>query len=231
MSTGSPPAAGRGVDDDELSVGPGGAPHRHGNPRRRLVVRPGDDVHRRIGLGFGCAAGIGLDDDRVADERVLGDGRGELGAELAVGQVQRPLVDEAEGGGVPEGGGPAVAEHHLVAVGNREQLPQPGADPADQVLDGRLPVRRAEQLGARGHQRLQLFGPDLRRSAPEPAVGGFEGVGNRQLISHAVKPSEGVPGGSNRPPSRRLSKHSNRLWHLCDTSGTVGHEAPECKPY
>ena len=108
-----------------------GAAHRHGDTGRGLVVRPGDDVDRRIGLGFRCAAGIGLDDDRVADERVLGDRRGELGAELAVGQVQRALVDQAEGGGVPERGGPAVAEHHLVSVGHREQLAQPGANPAD----------------------------------------------------------------------------------------------------
>ena len=39
--------------------------------------------------------------------------------ELAVGQVQRALADEAGGRGVPERGRAAVAEHDLVAVGER----------------------------------------------------------------------------------------------------------------
>ena len=39
-------------------------------------------------------------------------------------QVQRPLADQAARGRVPERGRAAVAEHDLVAVGQREQLPQ-----------------------------------------------------------------------------------------------------------
>ena len=49
---------------------------------------------------------------------------GELGRELAERQVLAAPLDEAEGGDVPEAGGAAVAEHHLVAVGEREQLAQ-----------------------------------------------------------------------------------------------------------
>ena len=59
-----------------------------------------------------------------------GDG-GELGGELAEHEVLGPPLDEAERGGVPERGAAAVAEQHLVAVGEREQVGEAGADATD----------------------------------------------------------------------------------------------------
>jgi hypothetical protein len=162
--------------------------HRDRDTRRRFVVCPGDQVDRRIRQRLGSAAGIGLDDDGVADERVLDDARGELGTELAIGQVQRALVDEPERRGVPERRRTTVAEDDLVTVGQREQLAQPVADAADEVLDRRLPVRRAEQVNG-GGQRLQLFRPYLGRPATEASVVGLEVGGNCQF-GHAVKSSD-----------------------------------------
>ena len=73
-------------------------------------MRPADEIDGRVGDRHRCAARIGGNDDRVTDERVgLGD-RSELGAEFAVGQVQRLLADEAECGRIPERSGSAVAE-------------------------------------------------------------------------------------------------------------------------
>ena len=61
---------------------------RYRDTGRGLVVGPRDHVDRRVALRFGRAARVGLHDDRVADEGVLGDRGRELGAELAVAQVQ-----------------------------------------------------------------------------------------------------------------------------------------------
>src|SRR5262249_54755547 len=160
-------------DDDQRVVGAGGAPHRHGNAGRGLVVRPCDDVDRRIRARRRGAAGFGLVDDRVADERVLVDGGGELRAELAVREVQGGRVHGSEGRGVPERGRAAVAEHDLVAVGEREQLAKTVTYAADQVLHRGLAVRRAEQAGRGGGQRLQLLGSHLRRSGSETSVAGL----------------------------------------------------------
>ena len=117
------------------------------------------------------------------------DGR-ELGAEFAVAQVQRPLVDQPERRGIPERRRPAVAQHHLVAVGHREELAQPVAHPADQIFHRRLPVRRAEKRGGAGGKSLQLFGSDLRRAGSKASVAGFDVVGDRELVSHAHQVSD-----------------------------------------
>ena len=143
-------------------------------------MRPCHHVDGRIGLRFWRAAGVGLHDDRVADERVGGDRGGELGAELAERQVQRALVDEAERGGVPEGRRPAVAEDHLVPVGHREELPHAVAHLADEVLHRRLPVRRAEEV-TKLHQCLQLLGAHLGRAGSEASVLGLEFGGNHEV--------------------------------------------------
>ena len=48
--------------------------HRHRDAGRGLVVCPRDDVDGRDPTAAsGALPAIGLDDDRVADERVLGD--------------------------------------------------------------------------------------------------------------------------------------------------------------
>ena len=185
------------------SASPAGPLDRHGDARRGLVVGPRDHVDRGIGLRFGCAAGIGLDDDRVADERVRGDRGGELGAELAEGQVQRALVDESERRGVPERGRAAVAEDDLVAVGQREQLADAVADAADEVLHRRLAVRRAEQV-AGVDECLQLLGAHLRRTGAEAAVLGLEFGGNRR-VRPCAQPNDAGQLVRMRAPSRVMA--------------------------
>ena len=140
---------------------------------------PGDHVGSRVGAfhrrrRIGCVPGRRLDHDRVGQERrALRAGR-ELRGELAVAQVQRALAHDPGGGGIPEGGGAAVAEHHLVAVGQREQLPQAGADAPDQLLDRLLPVRGSHQRRTLAGEVRQLLGTQPRRTRSEPAVGGLE---------------------------------------------------------
>ena len=80
-------------------------------------MRPGENVGGRIRDRVGRVAGVRLDQDRIVEEW-RGSGRlGELLRELAVGQVQGALADQPCGGGLPEGRRAAVAENHLVAVG------------------------------------------------------------------------------------------------------------------
>ena len=89
---------------------------------------------------------------------------GELRRELAEHQVLAALLDQAERGGVPEDRRAAVAEHDLPAVGQSEQLGQPGAHGADEALHRRLAVRRADRPSAGGDERVDLLGADLRRA-------------------------------------------------------------------
>ena len=144
---------------------------------RRLVVRPGEDVGGRIRDRCGRAAGIGLHDDRVAEERRSGADRRELLGELAEAQVQGALADETGGGGVPEGGRAAVAEDDLVVLGEREELTQTGPDATDDGLDRGLSVRGAHDVGLVGEMG-ELFGTDLGRAAAEAAIGGKEVLGD-----------------------------------------------------
>ena len=93
----------------------------------RVRVRVDGGVGHQLGMG----ARLRLDHDRVVEERRgRGDG-GELGGELAEHEVLGPAVDQPERGGVPERGAAAVAEQHLVAVGEREEVGETGADAAD----------------------------------------------------------------------------------------------------
>ena len=66
-----------------------------------------------------------FDDERVVEERRVARDGGELRRELAEHQMLGALLDDAEGGRVPEQGAAAGAEQHLVAVGEREQLGEP----------------------------------------------------------------------------------------------------------
>jgi hypothetical protein len=85
-------------------------------------VGPRQHVDALGALGRGRVTRVGRDHDRIGQERrALGDLR-ELARELAEGQVQRAVAHEGEGGGVPEGRRAAVAERHLVALGQREEV-------------------------------------------------------------------------------------------------------------
>src|SRR6476659_3395962 len=92
---------------------------------------------------------------------------GELRRELAERVVLAALLDQAEGGDIPERGGSTVAQHDLPALRKREQLGQPRTNGADEVLDRSLAVRATEQVAVGPRQRQCLLRPDLRRSASE----------------------------------------------------------------
>ena len=97
-------------------------------------------------------------------------GLGELGGELAEGQVLAAPPDEAEGRRVPESGGPAVAEKDLVAHREAEQLTQPLPEAPYDRPYACLAVARA-QVGRRSPgQGLHGLRADLGRTAPEAAV-------------------------------------------------------------
>ena len=94
---------GQGVDVDAGSAG-----------RRSGWVPGGDSITSGASRWGAAATALANDDENCAEHQVLA-----------------AAADEAEGGDVPEEGGPAVAQHDLVAVGQREQLgqarPQPPA--------------------------------------------------------------------------------------------------------
>ena len=100
----------------EQATGSGAYDGRH-HGRRGLVVRPGVDVDALLGDRNSAGAGVGLDHRRVREPGCRGSRSGELRRELAEGQVLAPLLDQPEGRHVPERRRAAVAEHHLVAVG------------------------------------------------------------------------------------------------------------------
>ncbi len=116
------------------------------------------------GLGLGPGAGLGGDDLGIREVRCGGDRGGELGGELAEDEVLAALLDEPERRRVPERGGAAVAEQHLVAVGQVEQLGQPVAQRGDHEARRGLAVARAQVVAAVGGQRGDGLGPNLRRT-------------------------------------------------------------------
>ena len=143
-------------------------------------MRPGVRVGAGRRLGQGDRSGLGADHARRLEVRRRGRDGGELGRELPEGAVRAAPLDQAEGGQVPEQGRAAVAQHHLVPVGQPEQLGQPGPDRADQVLDRGLAVRGAEQRGAGGRQGVHRIRSDLGRPTAEAAVAGKQLTGDGQ---------------------------------------------------
>ena len=120
-----------------------------------------------VAAGSGAVPGsVGRPSDRRPG-RPLGDG-GEptrtavVGSGLACGPTRRPRH--------PEGGGTAVGEDDLIAVGKREELGQTLADRPHDVLHRRLTVAGAE------HQTpvsttTATARPDLGRAAASPSAG------------------------------------------------------------
>ncbi len=184
-------------------------------------MRPGVHVDVVRGLRERDRPGRGRDHLGRLEERRGGRRGGELRAELAERRVLRLRADEARGRDVPERRGAAVAQHDLVAVGQREQRGQALARAAHQGPDGRLPVGRPQQGGPGVGQRPDLRGADLGRPGPEAAVGRQEvrgiviGVfarsGTASPYARATRPGSLVhrprrprgPGGSARRCGRR----------------------------
>ncbi len=203
---------GRGVDQHQGVVGRAvDAVHRRHHAGGRLVVRPAVGVDAGLGQRRGPRPGHRGDDRRVGEERGGGGARGELGGELAEGEVLRALADQAERGDVPEQGRAAVAQDHLVALGQREQLGQTGSHPPDHLPHGRLPVRRAEQAGGHGADGVDLLGAHLARPRAEPAVARQEvdrdvdlrgARGHAPILPHALRPAYGSPVSAAASPPR-----------------------------
>ena len=124
-------------------------------------------------------------------------------------QVLASCLDETEGGGVPESGRATVAEHDLVAVGQREELGQAGAQacprrcghaPGDGSCRGRSGPR------SRGPRTASV--PDLRGSRPETAVG------RQQVWGSRVRPRELLMSGGSRVPweSQQVPRPEPGAW-------------------
>ena len=140
---------------------PCGPLERHGHAGRRLVVGEAVGVDLGVGDRQRVGARVGEEDRRLArgaarrrpPRRTSTRTRRSAGAGCA--------LDEAEGGGVPERRGAAVAEQHLVAVGQGEELGQP-------VAQGARP-RTAPGPGGgrcRGSRAPPRPGPPPPRAAP-----------------------------------------------------------------
>ena len=163
-------AGGRGGVDEHEAVGAGGPLERHRHAGGGLVVGEAVGVDLGVGDGQRVGARVGEQVGRLAQVRGGGDGVGELRRELAEAEVLAALVDEPEAGRVPEAGGAAVAEQHLVAVGQGEQLGQPVAQRPHLELHPGLAVGRAEVVAAGRGQRLHRLGAHLGGAAAEAAV-------------------------------------------------------------
>ena len=100
-----------------------------GVSRARPSLRRGDLVLVPAGalLLVGLNATVRDDLDKDVDE-------------LTEGQELGSVPNQAECRGIPEGGGAAVAEDHLVSLGEGEQFAQPLAQPAHLRLHGLLAV-------------------------------------------------------------------------------------------
>ena len=164
----------------------------------------GVEVDRGVGHGQRVGPHLGLDDLGVLQVRGGRGAGGELGGELAEAQVLALVLDQAEGGGVPEAGGPAVAEHHLVAVGEGEELRRPPRTrpTCDLTVFWRwlVPEVGGGDLGQGG----DLLGADLGGPGSEAAVGGPElggdgdvgGVGhvwNHGIRDHRLRHANRTP--------------------------------------
>jgi hypothetical protein len=154
-------------------------------------VGQGVQVDARVGTGLGVAAERGGDHLGVVQVRGGAGGGGELGRELAEHQVLAAPLDQRERGQVPEQGGAAVAEGDLVAVGQVEQLGQPGPDAAHHRPHRGLAVAGAEEGGGGRGQGGHRLLADLGGAAAEAAVARPQVAGEGRdrggfLVGHAA---------------------------------------------
>ena len=87
----------------------------------------------------------GLVDERIAQVRRAGGFGGELRAERAPGAEGCARGDEAGASRVPECGGAAVAQDHLVVVGDRQEGAQAVLQRGDHVAHGHGAVGSAHE--------------------------------------------------------------------------------------
>ena len=130
-STRQAAGAGRGVDEHERVAGVRGAHDVDHHAGRGLVVRPGEDVGGRVARAARARR-------RARRCTTIGSARNGAPAVTDANfwenspkrQVQGALADEAGGGGVPEGGRPAVAEDDLVVrrAARRARADRPARD-------------------------------------------------------------------------------------------------------
>ena len=121
-----------GVDEDERVVGRAGrAQDRRHHGGGGLVVGPGVGVDALLGDRLGQRSGLALD-HRGSRRATVRRRQRSANFEENSPKVRCWLfvADQAEGGDVPEGGGAAVAEHDLVAVGQVEEGGESFADAA-----------------------------------------------------------------------------------------------------
>ena len=179
--------------------------------------------------GLGGVARVGLHDDRVLEERrAPAVTLANLCENSPKVRCSARLAHEPEGGGVPEGGRPAVAEGDLVALGQREELAQAGADAADDGLDGAWRCEVPMIAGALAGQVGELLGADLRRAAAEAPVGGLELRGDLERRGGGVH-GRGSPrsgGDGTCPGVRRLHPSlPGGRFHLDNASRDGGGES------
>ena len=205
------PAGSRGgVDEDQRALVAAGGPLDRGHHRGgRLVVRPRVGVDAGLGDRRRQRAGLAPDDARLVEPGRRRDGGRELRGELPEGQVLALALDQPEGRHVPERRGAAVAQHDLVAVGEREQLGQSRADPAHDVADRRLAVRGAHQARPGRREGVEVARLDLGGTCAEPAVRGLE-VGRDLQVGHgAIVSARHIP--SDEESSARTAHRARAL--------------------
>lgn len=156
-----------------------------------LVVGEGVDVDARLGLRVRVGARVGGDDGRVGQPRGELGGLRELRRELAEVQVLGLRLDQTVRRDVPEGGGAAVAQDHLVSLGEGEEVAHAVTYRADQVLHRGLAVGRTEQRRTGGGQRVERLRPHLGRTGAEASVGGLDVSGNLD-VGHESERSRSV---------------------------------------
>ena len=146
---------------------------------------------------------------------------GELGRELAVGQMQRALADQAAGGGVPERGRAAVAQHHLVPVREREQLRDAGADATHELANRLLAMRGADDRRARAGDVLELLGPHPGGAGSEAPIQGLELVRDPEVsrdLGHVAWRGTGLGMGYPRRAGATYSWKSVSIQSICARS-------------
>ena len=164
-----PARGGRPVDDDERVARPAGATDDHAG--RGLVVRIGVDV--------------ALDRDR-GTRRSPGSvshtcGSSRWGAALVTcanfdenSPITKWVLRRSTSPNdrrVPEQRRAAVADQHLVSVGEREQLGQTVPDAVHHGADAVFAMARAEEAGRRVGERGNRLVGNLRRTGAEPPIG------------------------------------------------------------